>query len=182
MKKFWIQKNVCLKKEMFNWGFYKLTTSERPWSFLAWKYPGCKSCFDPVSDTSFELVGGKGKTTSKNLYKFITFRRPVAFLAAFNSVLITHPEQNRIGIYDAKDIKFISWLQHPDNRYGYHFKFPISFLLSNNGHFIILEKNQINILNKNFAPCQKAILGTFLSIKLLQDEFVVTTQLEGGPW
>ena len=124
---------------------------------------------------------GAGNSKSMKLYKFVKFRSPVAFLAAFNSVLITHPEQNRIGIYNGKDLKFLSWLQHPDNRYGYHFEFPTSFLLPNNEHFLILEKNKINILNRDFAPCQKAIIGTFLSLELMQDELVVTIKLEGGP-
>ena len=108
------------------------------------------------------------------------FRKPVAYISAYNSVLVCHSEENRIGIYDAKTLKFRSWLQHPDTRNGSHFEFPSSFLILSNGHFFILEKNQINILNRNFAPYQKAIIGNFLSLKHTPQNYIITTQLERG--
>ena len=51
------------------------------------------------------------------------FRKPVAYISAYNSVLVCHSEKNRIGIYDAKTLKFLSWLQHPDTRNGSHFEY-----------------------------------------------------------
>ena len=109
-------------------------------------------------------------------------RKSAAYISSLNSVLISDPDKNKIGIHDAKSLKFRSWLQHPDTRNGNHFDFPTNLLLLNTGHFFILERNQINVLNKNFAPHQKAIVGNFLYLKHGQGDFILTSQLESGPW
>ena len=111
-----------------------------------------------------------------------TIRKSSVYIPTFNSVLVSNPEQNKIGIYDAKTFEFRSWLQHPDTRNGHHFNFPTDILHLKNGHFLILEKTQINVLNKNFAPHQKAILGTFLSLEHEQDDDILASHLDSGPW
>ena len=90
--------------------------------------------------------------------------RPTAYLPKFNSVLIAEPEKNRIGIYNAKTLEFQVWLKHPNNTRGNSFEFPNCFYMMKNGLFIILEKSQLNILNQDFFPYQKPILGSFCGL------------------
>lgn len=125
----------------------------------------------------FSQFTKKGRICTKPI-----IRKSAAYISSLNSVLISDPGQNKIGIHDAKSLKFRSWLQHPDIRNGNHFNCPTNLLLLNNGHFFILEKNQINVLNKNFAPHQKAIGGTFLYLKQGQGDVILTSQLDSGPW
>jgi hypothetical protein len=96
-------------------------------------------------------------------------------------VLISEPDQNRIGIYNAKTLEFICWLEHPNKTKGQEFKFPSCFLQLRNGHFFILEETQINILNANFAPYQQPIIGNFFGISKGPDQEILTFQLQRGP-
>ena len=86
-----------------------------------------------------------------------------AYLPKFQTVLIAEPEKNRIGIYNARTFNFLSWVMHPDITKRTMFQFPNIFVLKN-GHILILEDHQLNILNENFVPLQKAIPGKFVGL------------------
>ena len=120
----------------------------------------------------------------KNTAGFTGFlNKPVAYLPKFNSVLLSEPYENRIGIYNAKTFAFNSWLQHPNITNGTKFQFPHGFLLLENGNFVIIEETQINILNKNLAPCQPPIAGKFMGLSEGPKGEIITLQLPGvGEW
>jgi hypothetical protein len=86
-----------------------------------------------------------------------------AYLPKFQTALIAEPEQNRICIYNARTFNFLSWVTHPDITKGTTFQFPNIFVLKN-GHILILEDHQINVLDENFVPLQKAISGRFVGL------------------
>jgi hypothetical protein len=86
-----------------------------------------------------------------------------AYLPKFQTVLIAEPEKNRICIYNARTFNFLSWVTHPDITKGTTFQVPNIFVLKN-GHILILEDHQINILDENFVPLQKAISGRFVGL------------------
>ena len=105
---------------------------------------------------------------------------PVAYISNYKAVLISEPNKNRIGIFDSNTFNFRSWLQHPSITNGTTFKLTSKFLLLKNGHFLILEKDQINILNGNFAPYQQPVKGEFISVFETDDEIPVE-QIYRGP-
>ena len=108
-----------------------------------------------LSEKNFYLLEYSTDVYSLTIYeKGIIFtneliRKSAAYISSLNSVLISDPDKNKIGIHDAKSLKFRSWLQHPDTRNGNHFDFPTNLLLLNTGHFL---------------------------------SFILTSQLESGPW
>lgn len=109
-------------------------------------------------------------------------KKPVAYIPKYKSLLKSDPYNNRIGIYDPMTLNFRCWFQHPNIQNGKTFNFPSKFLLLGNGHFFILEENQINILNGSFAPYQAPFVGKFMSISMGLNDEVLTTQLFKGLW
>ena len=110
------------------------------------------------------------------------FKKPVAYIPKYKALLKSEPNNDRIGVYDPQTFNFRCWFQHPNVQNGITFKSPSKFLLLENGHFFILEENQINILNGNFAPYQPPLVGKFMSISRGLNDEVLTTQEHQGPW
>ena len=106
---------------------------------------------------------------------------PVAYIPNYKALLISEPNENRIGIYDSKSFNFRSWLLHPSTKKGDRFKLPIKFFKLQNGHFFIFEEDQINILNDNFAPYQPPIVGNFLPILKKRNDHIFVEHHSQGP-
>ena len=78
--------------------------------------------------------------------------------------------------YSIRSLKFIDWLEHPVNTQGFKFDNPKSLLLLENGDFLIMENDKLNILNKNFSPLQPPILGRFNGLQECPDGSVYTIE------
>ena len=106
---------------------------------------------------------------------------PVAYIPNLKALLISEPNENRIAIYDSKSFDFRSWFLHPCIKNGNRFKLPINFFKLQNGHFLIFEEDQINILNDNFAPYQPPIVGNFLPILKAKNDQIFVEHASQGP-
>ena len=107
--------------------------------------------------------------------------RPVAYIPTYSTVLISEPDHDRIGIYNAKSLEFKCWLEHPNKMKGTAFNTPNAFIHHKNGDFFILEESQINILNGNFAPLQKPILGHFVGMSKGPNGEILAFKIAKGP-
>ena len=93
----------------------------------------------------------------------------IALLPTRNLILVTEPSLNRIGIYNADDLQFRDWCNHPFI-YGQKrskFVHPTNILCSKEDFVFIIEKEQILILDTNLRPHQPPIKGEFTG--LVQD-------------
>ena len=95
-------------------------------------------------------------------------RRPFAFFPNLGVVLIAESQENKIGIYEANTLDFQCWMLHPDVTKGTRFDGPNKFLILNDGTVFLQEENKLNILDLNFVPRQKPVIGTF--IKLIEGD------------
>ena len=106
-------------------------------------------------------------------------KRPFACITKFNIVLLAEPYENKIGLYNARTLNFLSWMVHPDTSKGTRFEFPFCFFIMMNGNIIILEASQMNICDVNFVPIQQPIPGKFLSLSEEANGSILATQIQG---
>ena len=90
--------------------------------------------------------------------------RPFVYLPKFCTVLIAEEEQNKVGIYNARTLNFLSWMINPDVTKGTRFLLPLQFFVLKNEFVIVLERLQMHILNEDCVPVQESIKGEFLSM------------------
>ena len=126
----------------------------------------------------------KTRISFSNLYPRKSFsgviKRPFAYIPKFSIVLIAEKEQNKVGIYNARTMSFLSWMLNPDATKGTRFQLPSSFLVLENRHIILLEEFQMHIFNEDFTPIQDPITGQFLTLTEESDGMFTGGQLQAS--
>ena len=107
-------------------------------------------------------------------------KRPFAYLPKFSTVLIAEKEQNKVGIYNARTLSFLSWMTNPDVTKGTRFQLPSSFLVLENRNIILIEEFQMHIFNEDFIPIQEPITGQFLTLTEESDGILLAHQLQAS--
>jgi len=86
----------------------------------------------------------------------------IAYLPYVNYFLVTEPDQNRVGLYEADTFQFHSWLEYPiqyaNSRQNY--TYPTSVLSLSSGCIALIERNKLHVFDRYVCPLQ-AISGVF---------------------
>jgi len=86
----------------------------------------------------------------------------ITFLSQLYSFLVTEPEHNRVGLYEAASFKFRCWMGYPEqvgNGCTYY-TYPTSVLSLENGFVALLEKHCLHIFDERVSYLQ-SIEGVF---------------------
>eukprot|EP00092_Neocalanus_flemingeri_P016904 GFUD01018283.1.p1 GENE.GFUD01018283.1~~GFUD01018283.1.p1 ORF type:complete len:1018 (+),score=268.26 GFUD01018283.1:39-3092(+) len=86
----------------------------------------------------------------------------ITYLPKFHIFLVTEPDQDRVGIYEAETFKFLTWMEYPiqfaKTRLSYDY--PTSILSLSNGFLVLLEKTRLHIFDADVKLIQ-SIGGVF---------------------
>jgi len=86
----------------------------------------------------------------------------ITFLPQRHCFLVTEPDHNRVGQYEAESFKFIGWLGYPEQftKTRQNYTFPTSILCLANGYLVLIERNRLHVFDGNVCSIQ-SIGGVF---------------------
>jgi len=79
--------------------------------------------------------------------------------------LVTEPDQNRVGCYLEKELKFYSWLGYPKGLHHIRqqYEYPTSILSFSNACIVLLERDRLHIFDRSGKPIH-SIGGKFCGL------------------
>jgi len=101
-------------------------------------------------------------TASRGTTRCLLSPHSIAYLPYVNYFLVTEPDQNRVGLYEAETFRFYCWLQYPQQYANdrKHYTYPTSVLSLTNGCVALVERNKLHVFDQNIRPLF-AIQGVF---------------------
>jgi len=86
----------------------------------------------------------------------------ITYLPQRHCFLVTEPDHNRVGQYEAETFKFRGWLGYPEQfaKTRQNYTYPTSILCLANGYVVLIERNRLHVFDSNVCPLQ-SIGGVF---------------------
>eukprot|EP00092_Neocalanus_flemingeri_P039108 GFUD01042570.1.p1 GENE.GFUD01042570.1~~GFUD01042570.1.p1 ORF type:complete len:956 (+),score=242.25 GFUD01042570.1:288-2870(+) len=108
----------------------------------------------------------------------------ITYLPKFHMFLVTEPDQDRVGIYQAETFKFITWMEYPSQfaKTRLSYDYPTSILSLSNGFLVLLDKTRLHIFDAEIKLVQ-SIGGVFHGLTEGPDGeiFTIGRNKEGQP-
>ena len=125
------------------------------------------SCKFDILHGSFEVSAvyeshPVSSTISRGTKRCLISPHSIAYLPYVNYFLVTEPDQNRVGLYEADTFQFHSWLEYPQQyaNLRQNYTYPTSILSLSSGCITLIERNKLHVFDRYVCPLQ-AIPGVF---------------------
>merc|ERR1712142_117526 len=80
----------------------------------------------------------------------------IAHLETQRLILITEPDQNRVGCYHDQELEFVTWLDYPKGLHHIRqqYDYPTSILSLSNSCIVLLGRDRLHIFDESGKPIQ----------------------------